>query len=862
MDSNNSSKTPNKTTDNSIAIIGMGALFPKSFGLKEYWRLIFHGEDAITDVPKSHWSANDYYSEDHKKPDHTYCKRGGFLSPVSFDPSEFGIPPNLLEAIDTSQILSLVIAKMALTDAGYGDNLRSFDNENTSVYLGVTGTQELVIPLSTRLGHPVWKRALENSGISPEKTEEVIKRISDSYVSWQENSFPGLLGNVVSGRICNRFNLGGTNTVVDAACASSLSAINHAILDLLAGRSNMSITGGVDTLNDIFMHMCFAKTSVLSHSGDAKPFSDSSDGTVLAEGIGMVVLKRLEDAKRDNDRIYAVIKGMGTSSDGKSGSIYAPNSAGQLKALKAAYKEADISPETVGLIEAHGTGTRVGDAVEFNAISELFSQYTDNNKCAIGTVKSMIGHAKAAAGAAGLIKTALSLYHKVLPPTLKADNPDPKLNIKESPFYLNSKSRPWMPSDNHPRRAGVSAFGFGGSNFHAVLEEYCPEKEKISWTGAVEIIAFCANKKEQLLTKLIEFKKLLKQGSSLKDQTEEFSFLAYQTRKSFLSDQNHRLIIVLDRNSIVSEIIDKAVSTFESKNNQSEHNLPNSNLTGNNLPENNLPDSNLPDSNLTGNKNAQSQFAWSVNGIYYGKGKYHGKTAFVFPGQGSQYTYMGRDLLCTFPEAGKVLSNAEVKFNLEAKEKKQTLCDHIYPLPEYMQSKKESEDNLRSTDIAQVSIGAVSIAMNKILKEFGITPEFTCGHSFGELSALCSAGWIDEDTFLSLSIARGKFMAEAGKDGDSGSMLAIRAPLEKIEEFIKQKCPNLILANRNSYDQGVLSGATDDIYLAAKLCKEEKIKAIKLPVAAAFHSSLVKSAVKPKGYRKRVYCSCNGCIVR
>ncbi|MBW2540338.1 MAG: polyketide-type polyunsaturated fatty acid synthase PfaA, partial [Deltaproteobacteria bacterium] len=457
MDTINNKNRP-KT---SIAIVGMGCIFPKSSNLQGYWRLLSHGEDAITDVPSSHWSPLDYYNDDPKKPDHVYCKRGGFISPVSFDPTEFGIPPNSLEATDTAQLLGLVAAQKALEDAGYGEN-EAFDRDRTSVILGVTGTQELVIPLGARLGHPIWRKALESSGIDSEKTEQVINKISDSYVPWQENSFPGLLGNVIAGRICNRLDFGGTNCAVDAACASSLSAVHLAVLELLSGRSDMVITGGVDMLNDIFMHMCFSKTGVLSPTGDIRPFSKDADGTVLGEGVGLFVLKRLEDAQRDGNKIYAVIKGMGSSSDGKSQSIYAPRAAGQLKALQTAYKDAGIDPATVGLFEAHGTGTSVGDAVEFQALNRLLENADRNeNRCALGSVKSMIGHTKAAAGAAGLMKIVLALHHKVLPPTLKIDQPDPILNIHESPLYLNTETRPWFSSKDHPRRSGVSAFGFG-----------------------------------------------------------------------------------------------------------------------------------------------------------------------------------------------------------------------------------------------------------------------------------------------------------------------------------------------------------------------------------------------------------------
>ena len=330
-------------------------------------------------IPPTHWSPEDYFDRDPKKPDHVYCQRGGFLSPVAFDPSEFGIPPAALEATDTSQLLGLMAAKMALEDTGYGP-ARAFDRSRTSVILGVTGTQELVIPLSSRLGHPIWRRALRDSGLSAETTEAVVARIADAYVPWQENSFPGLLGNVVAGRISNRLDLGGTNCVVDAACGSSLGAVHLALLELWSHRSDMVVTGGVDTLNDIFMHMCFAKTSVLSPTGDARPFSQQADGTVLGEGVGMVILKRLADAERDGDRIYAVIRSLGASSDGKSQSIYAPRAEGQCRALQGAYDQAGIDTATVELVEAHGTGTRVGDRVEFQALCQVFGQSSPNGR--------------------------------------------------------------------------------------------------------------------------------------------------------------------------------------------------------------------------------------------------------------------------------------------------------------------------------------------------------------------------------------------------------------------------------------------------------------------------------------------------
>jgi len=806
--------TDNKKSIKNIhtAIVGMGCFFPKASGLHEYWRLIFKGEDGITDIPKTHWSPDDYFDKDPKKPDHIYCKRGGFLSAVPFDPTEFGMLPSSLEATDTSQILGLLAAKMALENAGYGQNA-DFSHSRTSVILGATGTQELTIPLGARLGHPIWRKALHNSGIEPDKAEEVIKKISDSYVSWQENSFPGLLGNVIAGRICNRLDIGGTNCVVDAACASSMGAIYLALLELSSGRSDMVVTGGLDTLNDIFMHMCFARTFILSPTGDSRPFSKDADGTVLGEGIGLLVLKRLEDAERDGDRIYAVIRGIGSSSDGKSQSIYSPKPEGQLEALRIAYENADTDPDSVELVEAHGTGTRVGDNVEFSALKRLFDESDKKaNECALGSVKSMIGHTKAAAGSAGLIKAALALYNKVLPPTLKADEPDPKLGISDTPFYINTESRPWFSKKEHPRRSGVSAFGFGGSNFHIVLEEYNQNKNEIFWDGSVEIISLSASTKKEIENQFRELKNSINRGISYK----ELAIKAAKTRKEFSQDDQFRFLLVLERPSNssgnpsddFSGLLSEASSSIESnwQNNDRENNR-------------------------------------NLKNIFYGGPEKPGKIAFIFPGQGSQYVGMGRDLVCTFPEAFNILEKANEKYN-----NSELLSNFIYPCPAQTKTeKKEQDEALRRTDIAQPAIGAVSLAMHNILKEFGIKPDATCGHSYGELTALCSAGWIDIDTFFLLSISRGNSMAAAGqnKDQKNGAMLAVKASLEKLANLVIEVGSDVILANKNSPNQGVLSGSIEAINHAVKICKKEGLKAIKLPVAAAFHSSLVKTARKP-----------------
>ena len=451
-----------------VAIIGMAGVFPHAPDLNAYWHNIINKVDTITDVPPTHWRAEDYFSNDPSKADHVYTTKGGFLPSLSFDPREFGIAPRSLSAIDTAQLLGLLVARDALYDAGYGTE-RDFDRNRTNVIFGATGAQELVIPLGARLGHPHWRHALRKAGIADDIATQIVADIANSYVSWQEASFPGLLGNVIAGRIANRFDLRGTNCAVDAACASSLAALRLACLELQSHSCDMAVCGGVDTFNNIFMYMCFAHTQALAPDGKAKAYDRRANGTTLGEGAGTLILKRYDDAVAAADHIYATIYNIGSASDGRGHAIYEPSSAGQTLALRAACR--GIDPTSIALLEGHGTGTRVGDHIELQALHEVFRHSDKKKWCALGSVKSQIGHTKAAAGMAGIIKAALALHHKVLPPTINCAEPHPLLVDSNSPFYLNTESCAWEANQQQPRRAGVSSFGFGGSNFHCVLEE-------------------------------------------------------------------------------------------------------------------------------------------------------------------------------------------------------------------------------------------------------------------------------------------------------------------------------------------------------------------------------------------------------
>jgi len=579
-----------------IAIVGVSALFPGSLDSTGFWSDILEGRDLIRDVPPTHWLVDDYYDADHKVPDKTYAKRGAFLGDVDFDALAWGIPPSILSATDTSQLLALIVAQRVLDDATRGQ-FKDMDRDRVSVILGVTSAQELLASMVSRLQRPVWVKSLREAGLPEDEVQAICARISSHYAPWQEATFPGLLGNVVAGRIANRLDLGGTNCVTDAACASTFSAMSMAVNELQLGQSDLVVCGGVDTMNDIFMYMCFSKTPALSPSGDCRPFSDKADGTMLGEGIGMVAIKRLADAERDGDRIYAVLQGLGSSSDGRAKSVYAPLPQGQAKALRRAYDLAGYGPETVELMEAHGTGTKAGDAAEFEGLATVWNESGRDERqwCALGSVKSQIGHTKAAAGAAGLFKVVMALHHKVLPPTAKVDRPNPSLKLEQSPFYLNTRARPWVRGLDHLRRGSVSSFGFGGSNFHLALEEYVGPAERAGRlrTRRHEIVAFSGTADE-----------IRDQAATLRSRANVAGTLAWaswSTAQRFDAKAQARLAIVAETEAELDARLGEALDRIA--------------------------------------KDPSSPFALPT-GVHYGVGPSEGPVAFLFPGQGSQYVDM------------------------------------------------------------------------------------------------------------------------------------------------------------------------------------------------------------------------------
>ncbi|MFP4496775.1 MAG: polyketide synthase [Vulcanimicrobiota bacterium] len=443
-----------------VAIVGIGGVFPGADNLDEFWKIIESGKSVSGEVPDERWviSRDTIYSKNNDQVDRAYSTRGCFIRDFdlrNYHPEDFIIDLELVEKLDPLFQITLAAGIQAYKDA----DLENLDKSRVGVIMG-----NIALPTekASRLSYEILGKTLEEELFSTDETPDFE---TVSYLNRYVNGLP-------AGLLAKALGLGGGTFTTDSACASSLYALKYACDELLMGRADAMFTGGVARPDCLYTQTGFSQLGALSPTGVSSPFDEKGNGLVIGEGAGVVVLKRLSDALRHNDRIYALIKGIGLSND-RAGNLLAPDQEGQLRAMKSAYEQTGWKPAYLDLVECHGTGTPVGDAVEFNSMKKMWQQDEwQPNQCVIGSVKSNIGHLLTGAGAAGLIKVLLAMKHRKLPPTANYEKPTSKIDVENSPFEILKQSREWKNREpGIPRRAAVSAFGFGGINAHVLLEE-------------------------------------------------------------------------------------------------------------------------------------------------------------------------------------------------------------------------------------------------------------------------------------------------------------------------------------------------------------------------------------------------------
>ncbi|MGW6770515.1 SDR family NAD(P)-dependent oxidoreductase [Streptomyces sp. NPDC055037] len=769
-----------------IAVVGMAGMFPGAPDLAEFWANILAGKDCVTEVPAHRWDAERYYAPDGDG-ERTPSRWGGFLPEIPFDPLRYGIPPASLASIEPVQLLALEAARRALADAGYDG--ADTDHARTSVVFGAEAGSDLSNATTLRTVLPGYV------GTIPSALDEQLPRLT-------EDSFPGMLANVIAGRIANRLDLGGANYTVDAACASSLTAVDVACKELVTGTSDLVLCGGADLHNGINDYLLFSSVHALSPTGRSATFDGAADGIALGEGVACVALKRLADAERDGDRIYAVIDGVGSASDGRALGLTAPRPAGQRSALTRAYRNAGVSPADVGLIEAHGTGTVVGDRTELATLTEVFTEAgAEPAGCAIGSVKSQIGHTKCAAGLAGLIKTTLALYHGVKPPTLHVRRPNEAWDGGSSPFVFHTAARPWA-SEPADRVAGVSAFGFGGTNFHVVLRAYDqapPAHTLDAWPA--ELFTFRGRDAAAARRAARALLDLIQRGGDwrLRDYARH---AAHRADQAAVRGEPVRIAVVAPSLAALPELLRRAA--------EGEHD-PEAGL--------HVSDDTALDGTATGAPDSDGEGA--------------GKLAFLFPGQGSQRPGMLAELFVAFPELQRYLQ-------LGAR-----WADALYPPAAFDEETKAGQlARITDTSVAQPALGVVELAAAELLASVGVRPAMAAGHSYGELVALGVAGALAPQDVLTASAARAEAILAQVADGDAGTMAAVTATVEQVEEVLRLAglAEDVVAANHNAPRQTVISGPTEPMAAAVAHLRDAGHPAKPLQVACAFHSPLLAGA--------------------
>ena len=818
-----------------IAVIGMAALMPDAISIEEFWQNIIDAHVSIKEVSKDRWDPEIYWengSPGNISEGKTYSKIGGFVEGYEFDWRRWRQPPGTLPQIDPCQLWAVTVSADAIEDAGYGEGGKTLDRARTGVIFANALGGENRSESNIRVFSAEMRKIAIDNGVTPAQADAMVEKMCEGTPRIDEDTMPGELANVVSGRVANLLDLQGPNYSTDAACASSMAALLDACRLLQTRQVDAMLAGATDRCMEAPTYAKFSAIGALSPT-HSTPFDARANGFVMGEGAGVLLLKRLSDAIDDSDDIKAVIRGVGGSSDGRGKGITAPSQRGQVQAVSRAYSQAGYEPSTVELVEAHGTSTKVGDATELSTLSLLWDGLDGGDHIAVGSVKSQIGHLKAAAGIAGIMKACNAVYHATIPPSAGFETPNPTVEWTQIPFFVPTKALDWAKPDSNPRRAGVSAFGFGGTNFHVAVEEYDVEyhAELVShWDGRWEAYAGISVSSPSKATmtheelKAVEGGLLLLSGDSVDAVKSKLSAITFSGPNFDDDPTGVRLSFSLpERWSFeTSDSIRMALTatSWAEFNKRKE-----------------LALKAMDDPEKWGFLMSQGILISNDPAL-----PNEAKVAHMYPGQGSQYVGMTKDLNTRYSGVGKVWEKADITMVdvLDG----ETLSSFVLRENLSAEEKKEAEHKLKQTEYTQPAMLTADLAIEAALNAHGHMPDMVAGHSLGEYAALMSAGILDMDGALRAAAARGTEMGSVEIE-DKGLMASVTAPYDRIAEIIEAVDGYVIAANKNSPKMTVIAGETDPVKEAISRFEAEGFQTVTLATSHAFHSRIVAPANAP-----------------
>lgn len=761
-----------RDTSRDVAIIGMACRFANSDDTDAFWTNLVEGRQCFTEIGNERWNHDAFASDRFREKDKTYVTRGAFIDDVdSFGAMHFGIAPRRVQVMDPQHRMVLETTRVALLDAGIEDSRD--DLETMGTFLGVSTSEYRNFVTSRTLAMMMASGTTGDAAGTGEAISESVKNVAPISAF----SMPGVLMNMAAANVANHWKLGGPAYTVDAACASSLLAVHDAVTHIRAGICRTAVAGGVYVNLTPEAIVGFSRIGAISQKGDCRPFDADADGFLQGDGCGVVVLKGLDEALADGDRVYAVIRGTGVNNDaGQSSGPMAPSLEGQKGAIRAAIKDATVEPQTIGFVSCHGTATPVGDPVEVGALREvLTSEGPPAEPVRLGSVKGNFGHTMSAAGVAGFMHAVLALHHEKITPQAGYAVPHPDLELGDGIIEVPTQALDWTRGKS-PRRAGVSAFGFGGTNVHVVLEEAPPLLDSIA-TEQPHAVVLRADSRQLLA----EYAELLAGDVDTSDaDLETIAYTLSATRRVGSS----RLAVVATTKDELAKTLRQVAPM----------------LRGDEAPG-----------------------AMLGPNAFFGEGDAPG-LAFMFPGQGAQRLGLFRALTERYPAFAAHLDRLGEAAGLDIRAL-------LYPEV----ADDEAAARLTATETCQPVMAAVGLALAAFLRELGVDPDVCLGHSLGEFAAAAAGGMMSDEDAVRFVAERGRLMAALDVD-DFGAMAAVMAAPAKVEAHLADGAQ---IANLNHPTQTVISGATAAVEQTATSLEAADVKVTMLRVSHAFHSPVV-----------------------